>query len=99
MSNEIQGEMRTRPRKGVFLGSVTRGMEVSGWGWMMCERRETARFAPAESPVMMMFRGEILRVWVRWFIRLEACWSWRGYWAPGARSGDVSLISLGVVDG
>lgn len=53
----------------------------------MCERRERARFAPAESPVIIMFEGEVLRVCVRWFMREQACWSWRGYWAPGARSG------------
>jgi len=52
----------------------------------MWDRRERARFAPAESPVRIMFPGGILRLLRTWFRSIDACWSCLGYGAPGARS-------------
>jgi len=76
VSKLTQGEINTKPRNGE--GSSTRGMMGEGCGWLMWERRESARLAPAESPVRIMFLGERWRFCVRWLMRVEACWSCRG---------------------
>ncbi len=87
MSKDIQGEMSTAPRKGEERETRGMGRVVLGCGCEMWERRERARFAPAESPVRIMLFGAMLRLFRTWFRNAAACWSWRGYGAPGARSG------------
>jgi len=62
------------------------GMVGEGCGCEMWESRESARLAPAESPVRIILLGGMCRVFRTWFRSMEACWSWRGYGALGARS-------------
>jgi hypothetical protein len=51
------------------------GMEGEGCGCEMCESKERARFAPAESPVRRILEGAIERFWRTCVRRREACWS------------------------
>lgn len=45
------------------------------------------RFAPAESPIKIIFEGSFLRVAMRWLRIMAACCSCLGYLAVGRRSG------------
>jgi hypothetical protein len=78
VSKDIQGEIRTTPRRGAESWIAGMGREVEGCGCEIWERRERARFAPAESPVNNMFEGEISSLVRTWCRRAEACCSWRG---------------------
>jgi hypothetical protein len=71
-----QGEVRTRPRMGE--GSVSGVMVPEGCGCWMWERRARHRFAPALSPVRIMFWGDLWSLLMTWSKRAAACWSWRG---------------------
>lgn len=86
VEKETLGEVRTRPRKGEERGRGGMGVVVEGCGWRVWESRARARFAPAESPVRIMFWGSLCRALRTWERRAAACWSWRGYLAMGARS-------------
>lgn len=89
VEKETQGEVRTKPRRGAdrFRGGM--GCVFEGCGCMMWESRARAKFAPAESPVRIMFWGSLCSLLRTWSRRAAACWSWRGYLAIGARSGGV----------
>lgn len=78
VANDTQGEIKTVPRRGSDKWTGAMGTDVEGCGCEMWERRDRARFAPAESPVRIMFLGAIERLLSTWFRSAEACWSWRG---------------------
>ena len=76
MRKDTQGEIRTAPWRG--SERETGAMVFEGCGWDMCDRRETMRFAPAESPTRIMFLGAISSLLMTWLRSAAACCSCRG---------------------
>lgn len=67
------------------------GIDWFGWGWLRWDNRARTRFAPDESPIRVILEGSFLRFVIRCERIMVACWSCRGYFARGTRSGGLSV--------